>query len=277
MSMDERLKNFLYFSPLLIFFAVVLFWPLFNVFYTSSKEFGLVNALAMFKPDKYAWKSLIFTIRVAFVSTLLSAFFGYSIALILVMRKSYENVIIQVLRVPLFVPYIVIGFIWRALLAPKGYVTMILNILLTKLGFEPINFMGKGISINIAHIWLYIPMIFIISYAALVKINPEIIEAARSLGASGWVIIKKIYLPLTWRALITGTSIVFLAAFVGVSIPLILGSEPTYFPVYIYYILNQEFDIAKASAISMVFVAISMFLGYIYFTLSIRLRRGGYQ
>jgi len=272
--MKDKLKSFLYLSPLLIFFFVVLLYPMFNVFYVSISDFGLLNTLSLFKPGSYALKSLIFTFKTAFISTLLATVIGYSIALFLVMTKAYTNTIIQLLRIPLFVPYIVIGFMWRDLLQPQGYISVILNSILNALGLENYNFIGKGIAINLAHLYLYLPMIFIISYADLSKIKPEIVEAARSLGAGKWTIITKIYLPLTWKSLITASSVVFLAAFVGVSIPLILSSNPTYFPVYIYYIINNEFDPVKASAVSFIFVLISITLGYLYFYLSIKLRKG---
>ena len=163
-----RIREYLYLSPLLLFLGVMIIYPMSQVVHTTFTEFGLSELIETFSPGQYPLRSLMFTFRVAAVTTLLSTIIGYSIALVLRMRGVYVGSITELLRLPLFVPYIAIGFIWRALLGARGHATMIINAALTPLGFEPLTFVGQGIGINIAHLWLYIPIVFIMMYGGYV-------------------------------------------------------------------------------------------------------------
>ncbi len=275
-SIWRNIKSFLYFSPLLIFLIFLVLWPIIQIWYFSISEYGLMNTILLINPGSYVFDSLIFTIQVAGVTTILSVVIGYLIALFLIVRKRYIQVVVNLIRIPLFVPFIVIGFIWRAVMIPKGYGTMILNTIIQLFGYEGnVKLLGTGWAINIAHIWLYIPIAFVISYAALLSVDPDLVDAARNLGASMRHVLAKIYLPLTWRALVTSASIIFLASFVGVSIPLIIGSRITYFPVLIFYTITQKFDLAEAAALSSIFIIVSIFLGFLTYILSVRFGIGG--
>lgn len=268
------MRAFLYLTPLILFLGLMLIYPLIQIAYTTFSEFRILELLEIFNPNQYSFQSLTFTIWVTAASTVLSTIIGYSIALVLRIRRAYVDIITQILRLPLFVPYIVIGFIGRALLGPRGHVTMIINSILTPLGFEPVTFLGRGIGIVLANIWLCIPIVFMMMYAVLLEIDEEIIEAAKSLGAKSWAIIYKVYLPLSWHGLSTASSIVFLASLVGVSIPLIMGSSPTYFPVHIFFVLVERFDRLLAKALSLLFALIAIIVAFAYFKLALKGVRG---
>jgi ABC-type Fe3+ transport system permease subunit len=271
---EVKMQAYLYLSPLILVLGLMIIYPLIQIAHTTFTEFDLLELLEIFNPSLYSFRSLIFTLWVATATTLLSTIIGYSVALVLRTRRAYVGSITQLLRLPLFVPYIVIGFIGRALLGPRGHVTMIINGILTPLGFEPVVFLGREIGIILAHMWICIPIIFIMMYAVLLEIDEEIIEAAKSLGAKGWTLIHKIYLPLSWHGLSTASSIVFLASLVGISIPLIMGSSPTYFPVHIFFVLVERFDRLLANAISLLFALIAITVAFVYFKLAMKGVRG---
>jgi len=262
--------------PLFAFILFTIIIPLLLIFYNTFTYYGIEKLGELFSIQSYALKSLLFTIFVATLSTLFSVIIGYGIALYMILKRKYIKIVMQLLRIPLFIPYITIGYIWRAFLNPRGHGTMIASMIASCFNLPAVkSLVGTGWAINIAHTWLYIPVVFSITYAVLLKINPEIIDAARSLGAKGLTLVTRIYIPLTWRAVLAAFVLVFMGSLRGVSIPLILGSNPDYFPVYIYRVLTDYYDKPLANALSFVFFIISATLAFIYFKLALRIRKTG--
>src|SRR6185295_7848809 len=58
---------------------------------------------------------------------------------------------------------------------------------------------------------------------ALAKINPALEEAAQSVGARGWTVLRTITLPLTTPGYIAGALLVFIWTFSDFATPLVLG------------------------------------------------------
>ncbi|HKL98825.1 MAG TPA: ABC transporter permease subunit [Mobilitalea sp.] len=110
--------------------------------------------------------------------------------------KRYKKVSQTIVYLPHFLSWIIISGIAKQLLAPRSG---IINVLLGKIGVEPINFLTQGslyIGTYIAFgLWKEMGFNTIIYLAAITGINPELYEAAEVDGASRFRKIWHITLP----------------------------------------------------------------------------------
>ncbi len=64
-------------------------------------------------------------------------------------------------------------------------------------------------------------------YAALDRLSPDVLEAAADLGAGAWARFWHVTLPLTWRGVVSGATLTFLASLGVLAAPALLGGVGT--------------------------------------------------
>jgi len=160
------------------------------------------------------------------------------------------------LMVPMILPPFVGALAIRKLLAHEGGSV---NLMLQALGLGKVDWLGSGFSgvviLEVLHLY---PIMFLNASAALANVDPTVVEAARSLGASRWKTFRRITLPLIRPGLFAGGTIVFIWSFTELGTPLMVGYEQV-LPVQIYHGLNVPGVSAKT--FSMVFVMLSASVG----------------
>ncbi len=276
-------------APLYLFLAFMVFLPLINIvlgsFGTSIFELAdggsfnvtLEGYREFLDPDSPSLESLFFTIYISAISTVISVVAGYLFAVYLTIRRPpVWQRLSTILTIPLFVPYVVGAFMWWTLLFPRGYLAMVINRLLMDLGLvsEPIPLVNDphGIGIIFGEVWIRFVIAVMMFYGPLQMIRQDLIDAARSLGATTWQIITKIYLPLTKYAVIAASAIIMLATMSGISIPLILGgSWPQFLNVVIYLDVTTTFNYLRAYVASVFYLISSLILGYAFFRFTTKL------
>ncbi len=130
--------------------------------------------------------------------TSLCLLLGLAIA-VLAARVRYERLIKAVIFLPMAISATAVAIIWRFVYAPDPDVGS-LNALITAAGGEAQSWLGEANLVNYALIWAYIwastGFAMVVLSAALKGIPEEVIEAARTDGASDWQIFRRIQLPL---------------------------------------------------------------------------------
>lgn len=164
---------------------------------------------------------LLFTLRIALVSTALAAFAGVALALVL-RRRGIALRGLAALPVP--VPHLLVAVVAAAWLAPGGLADRILGGLPLDLIRDP-----GGLGVILVYVYKEAPFIALLVLAALGRGLDQRDEAARVLGASGlqraaWVLWPAIRGPLT-----IGCVIVAAFAIGAFEVPLAVGpnSPPT--------------------------------------------------
>ncbi|RLG83968.1 MAG: hypothetical protein DRO40_02950 [Thermoprotei archaeon] len=280
----EDLISIIFLLPLYIFLIVVVFIPLVNVVLGSFgiSLFGEESRLTLegyykfMAPDSPYLYSLFFTIYISAIATVISILAGYLFAIYLTIKKPpVWRRVSTIMTIPLFTPYIVGAFMWWTLLFPRGYISLVINGLLMRLGLihEPLPLVNDpyGIGILFGEVWIRFVIAVSIFYGPLQMINPELIDAARSLGANTWQIITKIFIPLTKYSIIATSAIILLATMAGVSIPLVLGgSWPQFLNVMIYLDVTTTFNYLMAFTSGVFYIIASATLGYIFFRFTMR-------
>ncbi|RQH14014.1 sulfate ABC transporter permease subunit CysT [Bradyrhizobium sp. RP6] len=158
-----------------------------------------------------------------------------------------------IVDVPFALPTAVAGVALTALFAEKGWLGAPLAALGLKVAFTPVG-------IFVAMIFIGIPFVVRTVQPVLQDLDPEIEEAAGSLGASRWQTIFRVILPSLAPALLTGLALAFARA-VGEygSVIFIAGNLPNVSEIapLLIVIRLSEFRYADATAIAVVMLVVS--------------------
>ncbi len=101
--------------------------------------------------------------------------------------------------------------------------------------FIQLGWNGTILGLAIAHGVLGVPYAFLTVRAALLKLDPSLIRAAVSLGAGPFSVLRWVYLPAIFPAILSGALLVFIVSFDEVVIALFLsGPQTITFPVKLF-------------------------------------------
>ncbi|MEY3733005.1 MAG: hypothetical protein RL347_364 [Actinomycetota bacterium] len=121
----------------------------------------------------------------------------------------YKGLVLALLVAPFFISYMMRMLAWINLLQPDGLV----NAIITLGGTVPldINWLsGNPYTVVMGLIYGYVPYMLLPLFAALDRISPSLIEAARDLGASGFDLFRRVILPMSLPGIVAGTLLISL-------------------------------------------------------------------
>ena len=148
-----------------------------------------------------------------FVASLICLVIGYAVAYYAARYAGKYRVLILVLLVaPFWISYLMRIYAWQSLLQPDGYV----NDILMALGLvnQPVLWLsGKAITVVLGLVYGYIPFMILPLFGSLDRINQNLLEAGRDLGASPSQTFRRVTLPLSKPAILAGLVIVTLPMF----------------------------------------------------------------
>lgn len=121
----------------------------------------------------------------------------------------YKGLVLALLVAPFFISYMMRMLAWINLLQPDGLV----NSIITLGGTVPldINWLsGNPYTVVMGLIYGYVPYMLLPLFAALDRISPSLLEAARDLGASGFDLFRRVVLPMSLPGVVAGTLLISL-------------------------------------------------------------------
>jgi alpha-glucoside transport system permease protein len=209
-------QGLLFIAPAVLFLGLLLIYPLVYTIVLSFADtnakleivdwVGFENYTNLFTNDKEFLDLDSFPPTGAFVNNLkwvvlytsLSLALGLLIA-VLAARVRYEAVLTAIVFIPMAISATAVAIIWKFVYDPDPDIGS-LNALITLFGGEAQAWYGREDLVNYALIWAYIwastGFAMVVLSAALKGISEEVIEAARTDGASEWDIFRRIQLPL---------------------------------------------------------------------------------
>lgn len=175
--------------------------------------------------DSYFHEMFARTFRIAVLATLITMVFGAPEAYILNrMRAPWKGVFLLVILGPLLISVVARTLGWALLFGGNNGVV---NMALMKLGVIsaplPFMFTETGVVIALSHVMM--PFMVLSVWAALQKLDPQIENAALSLGASHFTVMRRIILPQIMPGLLSGGIIVFSLAASAFATPAIIGGR----------------------------------------------------
>jgi oligogalacturonide transport system permease protein len=237
---------------------------------TEPRWTGLSNYIEMFTTDRTFRRSLSVTLFYVAVTVPLELAFALFIACIL----NYRLKGINLFRTAFYVPSILggsiaIAVLWRYIFAYEG----LMNMGLTALGFEPVNWFGDPtnalLTITLLRCWQF-GSAMVIFLAALQSIDKSLYEAAACDGAKPWHSFVFITVPLITPVIFFNLIMQMVHAFQEFNGPYIITQggplKSTYLlPLYIYDEAFRQFDMGYASALAWVLFVIIMVLTLLAF------------
>ena len=193
----------------------------------------------------------------SFAAALVNAVFGLVTAWVLVRyRFPGRGVLDALIDLPFALPTAVAGITLTALLARNGWLGQYLEPLGIEVAYTPL-----GVAVALTFIGL--PFVVRTIQPVLQDLEPELEEAAASLGANRLSTFARVIFPTLWPALATGFALAFARA-VGEygSVVFISGNLPLKTEIAPLLIVTklEEWDYAGATAIAAVMLVVSFAL-----------------
>jgi putative spermidine/putrescine transport system permease protein len=207
-------RSYFLIAPAVVWMALFLVVPLAMIIYVSfwtQTTFKIDSTLTtdswqtFFSSDTYI-SSLWTTLRIWLIVLAATFILGYPTALfvgLLVKNKTLQTVLLVLCVIPFWTSFLIRVLAWRPMLGKEGAI----NIILMKAGIvhQPIEaLLFTELSVVIGMTQIYV--VFMVGPIAFMlgRIDPNIIEAARDLGASFWRILRKIIFPLSLPGVVVG-------------------------------------------------------------------------
>jgi len=164
---------------------------------------------------------------------------------------------------PFFTSIIVRTYAWMVLLGRNG----IVNQYLTAVGLtdKPLALLYNQGGVLIGMTYVLLPYMVLTVYSVMLGIDPGLIRAAHSLGASRLQAFRRVFLPLSLPGIAGGTLLVFILSLGFFITPALMGGPSD---VMIAMLIEREVEITLnwsfASALAVVLLALTLvgFLGY---------------
>ena len=248
-------------GPYLVWAAGFIILPLLMILY-----YGLTNDSGSFTPDnllaiadpihaKALWESVL----IALGSTLISLVIAYPLAYILSnMGGNKSGTIIMLFMLPMWINFLLRIMALQMILANTG----ILNAILGFFGIGPLHIMYSKTAILIGMVYEYLPFMILPIYNVMCKIDRNVIDAARDLGADTKTVFMHVIMPLSLPGVLSGIIMVFIPGISEFVIADILGGSKV---LLIGNVIDQEFSLTNnwhlgsgLSIVLMIFIFISM-------------------
>lgn len=223
------------------------------------------------RPDMRA--SVIYSLKIAFLSATIATVLGVIFCGILVMGKKTGGAAMRVIQLPIIVPHVVTALFIINIFSQNGILARIANwmgLINDQQQFPMFLYDANGIGIIMAYLWKEIPFIIYFVIALMANINGKLGEAAVNLGAGKWTAFRKVTLPLCKDTIISGFLIIFVFALGAYELPLILGATvPKALPILAYqqYIHPDLRNRPYAMALNGIIMIISLIGALIYFVM----------
>ncbi|KPH73651.1 ABC transporter permease [Bosea vaviloviae] len=232
-AVTERNAPFLLTGPALLVFLGLVIIPLGMTvllsFYDWGQykgivpEFTLKNWIEVFT-DSYFFEIFMRTFRIAILVTLASILIGVPEAYILNrMAPVWRSAFLLVVIGPLLVSVVARTLGWALLLGSTGLVNQ--GLIALGLITTPLEFMFTETGVVIVLIHVLIPFMILAVWASLQRLDPQIENAALSLGASRLTIWRRVILPQIVPGILSGSIIVFSLAASAFASPAIIGGR----------------------------------------------------
>lgn len=264
---NSKLSTRLLASPYIVWIAIFIIVPLCMVFYYGLTDktgaFTLENVISMMSAEHA--KALWLSLALSFISTLICFFLAYPLAMILAhMNVNQHSFIVLIFILPMWMNFLLRTLAWQTLLEKTG----VINNVLAFFHLPALNIINTPAAIILGMVYNFLPFMVLPIYNSLVKIDTNVINAAKDLGANPVQTFFKITLPLSVPGIISGITMVFIPALTTFVISKLLGGSKI---LLIGNVIEEEFTQAGnwhlgsgLSIVLMIFIIINMVVSAIF-------------
>lgn len=234
---------------------MILYYGLTN----NKNEFTLSNIAKITTPENL--KALGLALLLSLISTLICLVLAYPLAMILASKSMNQtSFVVLIFILPMWMNFLLRTLAWQTLLEKNG----VINSILSFFHLPTQSIINTPSAIILGMVYNFLPFMVLPIYNVIVKIDKDVISAARDLGANNIQTFTKIILPLTTPGIISGITMVFVPALTTFVISDLLGGSKI---LLIGNVIEQEFKQSSnwnvgsgLSLVLMIFIIASMAL-----------------
>ena len=267
----NNLFGFLLILPALAVLGVLYIYPLIRAIYISflwKGQLGLENytkAFALYRKD------IVYTLGITAATVIIV--FAVSMVIASYLRFKNWKFLDYMYRLPLFIPFLIVGHAMRVFLAQHGVMNMIIS-RLTGIHRLP-GLASQWLGLTLAFAWVLSPFAILIILVAFKAIDDSYVEAALNLGSNKFKVIIDVLIPLARPSIMVALVLTFVRTISSLTIPLMVGpSKPTMLPVDMMFRVNYYNDWGVANALGVISYVIVIGLSMYYLRFMVT-ERGG--
>ena len=253
--------------PFFLWAAAFITIPLlFIVYYgltDKSGAFTLENLMAIATAEHS--KALFLSLGLSLLSTAICLLLAYPLALILSgSRLGRSGFVIFLFILPMWMNFLLRTLAWVVLLDTNG----VLDTILKFFGLHGIKIINTPAAIVFGMVYDFLPFMILPIYNVVSRIDVNVVNAARDLGANSFQTLYKVIFPLSIPGVVSGITMVFVPSLTTFVISTLLGGGKI---LLIGNVIEQEFMKGTSwhvgsglSLVLMLFIIISMILSSKY-------------
>ena len=171
--------------------------------------------------------SVLVSLKIALWSAVFACILGVVLAMALIKTRKAQGATLYAIRLPILVPHAVVAVFVVQILGQTGLAARLLyalGFITDSSGFPQLLYTPSYFGTILAYLWKEIPFVAYFVLAFMSSISETLGEAAENLGASPLRGFFEVTLPLSLRVIAKAFLIIFIFAFGGYELPLLLGS-----------------------------------------------------
>jgi multiple sugar transport system permease protein len=276
----RRQRSLVFFIiPLMIFLLFLVFVPiayLLNLSFRgwvltrpgSNQFVGFENYRRMLNDTRF-WNSVRVALTLGFISVFFQMIFGFTLAYFINKLKKFKNLLRSLFILPMILPDVVIGIVWKILFTPDlGGI----NYYLRLLGLQEPNWLGEPgpafVALITATTWQWFPFVLLTLSASLESLPADPFEAAKIDGVSKLQELRYLTLPMMRNSIsvVLVLRVIFSLKYFGVIYTMTGGGPGIATEPMNYYAYNTSFQYNQAgygAALGVTIFLIIMFLSII--------------
>ncbi|MBR4157484.1 MAG: ABC transporter permease [Oscillospiraceae bacterium] len=228
--MKNRLSRFA--VPYVVWMAIFVVAPIvlmvIYAFSTADGEFSLHNFAQM---GTYA---VVFgrSFKLAIIATVICLLIGYPVSYYMAREGvRFQKIAMVLIMLPMWMNFLLRTYSWMTILENNG----LLNQLFRAIGLIDLynNITGEELTyftmmntqgaVVLGMVYNYLPFMILPIYSVIVKLDNNLLEAARDLGADSARVFHKVILPLSLPGVLSGITMVFVPSVSTFAISQMLG------------------------------------------------------
>lgn len=234
------------------------------VYYSFTRKTDDGGILFTFENYRQAFDPLFLKVFMrsfilAGIATILCVIIGYPVAYIISKAKiSRRDSLILLFILPMWMNFLLRTYAWIAILGKNG----LLNSVLGFFGFTPNSILYTSAAVLLGMIYNFLPYMVLPIYTSLQKMDEDLVNAARDLGANTITVFRKVIFPLSIPGVMSGVTMVFMPCVTTFAISRLLGGGKT---MLVGDLIEQQFTTvgdwnlgSSISIVMMVIILISM-------------------
>jgi putative spermidine/putrescine transport system permease protein len=270
---DETRGGGVLLLPALLVLAAFFVYPLFGILLRSVYKNGYtLESYRQIARTSVYLTVIGLTFRTAAVVTMMTLVLGYPLAYVLAtIRPRLARILIVIVILPFLTSIIVRTYAWMVLLGTNGVVNQYLQALgVTR---TPLRLLYNEAGVIMGMTYVLLPFMILTLASVMRGIDPALVRAAHSLGASRWQAFRRVFLPLSAPGIAGGTLLVFILSLGFFITPALMGGPSD---VMIAMLIEREVEFtlnwSLASALAVILLALTLVGFAVYYRL-MRLER----